>query len=304
MLHTEKALTTLELPDIATIIDPWLPAQGISLVFGPPSAGKTIWTTSVARALARGDTLFGTFPCQKSRVLIVQADMPVPMYQERLQASAASASDDILIWLTENVQLDVLSLGVKHQETIAKIRDFAPSVIFVDTLRKTHQLDENDSAAPDRVYGAWRKLFPGASFVFLHHTRKVSMQPVTPDVALREAFRGSIAWAASADSIVAIRRVRKKGSKDWMLQQRFVRTRGCEEPPTTLLRKTDTHLLEPVAENTLEHRLIVWLGGNPTATQNDAMHWLLSLRDDKGKELCAKRRAYRIYDRVTQLKSP
>lgn len=298
MLYTERAFAALELPSVPTIIEPWLPTQSISLVFGPPSAGKSLWMMSVARALATGGQLFGTYHCAKSKVLIVQADMPVNMVQERVQASAANASDDILLWLTENRQLDILNAHKTHANEIARIREFAPDVVFVDTLRKTHTLDENDSSAPDKVYGAWRTLFPQTTFLFQHHARKVS-QTDSPDAAVREAFRGSVAWAASADTIIAIRRARRKGAKHWLVQQRFVRTRGCQEPPPLLLKSTEDLLLEPVhVPVTLEERLERWLLENPTAPQKDAVAWLRTLTDDKGRTLCDRRRAYRVFNRV------
>lgn len=302
MLHTKRALRALDLPVIPTIIDPWLTPGTISLVFGPPSAGKSLWMMSVARALAAGETLFGAYNCAKSRVLVMQADMPVAMVQERVQASTADASDDILMWLTENRQFDILTAHRTHADEIAQIREFGPQVVFIDTLRKTHTLDENESSAPDRVYGAWRELIPSAAFIFLHHSRKISTQAVSLDVAVREAFRGSVAWAASADTIISIRRARKKGAKHWFVQQRFVRTRSCEEPPPLLLRTTDELLLEPVTQSiSLEDRLLQWLTLNPNAAQVDATAWLRTLTDEKGRNLCDRRRAYRVYDRVVVL---
>lgn len=296
--YLEQALPTLELPSIPTLIDPWMSAGSITLVFGPPSAGKTMWTTTVARTLGNGGMLFGSYPCAKCRVLIVQADMPTVSVVERAQLSQANMNENVGVWLTDNVALDVLNIARTHHATLAEARAFDPQVIFVDTLRKTHNLDENDSSAPDRVYAAWRTLFPGASFVFLHHSRKMPTQGTT-DAIMREAFRGSIAWAASADSIIGIRRVRKKGKRDWLVQQRFVRTRHCEEPSALLLRRTNTLMLEPVNPATLEARLIDWLSANPYAKQNEAVQWLTSLRDDQGRELCAKRRAYRLWERVS-----
>ena len=302
MLHTCRVLHALDLPSIPTIIDPWLPTASISLVFGPPSAGKSLWMMSVAHALTSGGSLFGAYNCAKSRVLIVQADMPVSMVQERLQAGTVD-TDDILMWLTENRQLDIVTAHRTHATEIAEIRAFDPQVVFVDTLRKTHTLDENDSAAPDRVYAAWRAILPNATFIFLHHSRKVSNQPASPDVAVREAFRGSIAWAASADTIISIRRARRRGSKDWLVQQRFVRTRGCQEPPALLLRSTDELLLEPiVATMTLEDRLTAWIMDNPKSSQLEAVAWLRELRDAKGRALCDRRRAYRVFDRVAGTK--
>lgn len=299
MLYTQRALTALELPTVPTIIDPWLPAASISLVFGPPSAGKSLWMMSVAQALANGRALFGAYSCVKSRVLVMQADMPVNMVQERTQM-VAEPSDDILMWLTENRQFDVLSAHRTHAAEVATIRAFAPDVVFVDTLRKTHTLDENDSGAPDRVYGAWRTLIPDATFVFLHHSRKVSNDPkVSADVAVREAFRGSIAWAASADTIISIRRVRRRGTKHWLMQQRFVRTRGGVEPPPLVLKTNNELLLEPLVTTlTLEDRLVQWLADNAKAPKAEAVKWLQTLVDDRGRKLCDQRRAYRVYDRV------
>lgn len=299
MLHTQRALSALELPSVPTIIDPWLPTASISLVFGPPSAGKSFWMMSVAQALAAGTPLFGAYQCAKSRVLVVQADMPVGMVQERIQATR-NPTDDILLWLTENRQLDICAAHRSHATEVAAIRAFDPQVVFVDTLRKTHTLDENDSAAPDKVYSAWRTLFPNAAFIFLHHSRKVSTAPnLSADAVVREAFRGSIAWAASADSIISIRRARRRGSKDWMIQQRFVRTRGGIEPVPLLLRMNDELLLEPLVETlTLEDRLAAWLLENPEATKQDATAWLRNLRDERGRVLCDRRRSYRVFDRV------
>lgn len=297
--YLEQALPTLALPAIPTLIDPWMTAGSITLVFGPPSAGKTMWTTTVARALANGSMLFGAFPCARCRVLIVQADMPTVSVVERAQVNAAGASANIGVWLTDNIALDVLQVAKQHHATLAEARAFDPQVVFIDTLRKTNNLDENDSSAPDRVYAAWRTLFPGAALVFLHHSRKMPTQGNT-DAIMREAFRGSIAWAASADSIIGIRRLRRKGRKEWLVQQRFVRTRNCEEPPPLMLRRTETLMLEPLNAETLETKLYTWLQDNPRATQNEAVQWLTELRDEKGRQMCAKRRAYRIWERLRE----
>lgn len=301
--YLESALPTLELPKIPHLIDPWMAAGSVTLVFGPPSAGKSLWMTSVARALASGTTLFGAYACAQARVLIVQADMPTVAVVERAQAAREHVSPNIGVWLTDNAVLDVLKLDTTQRATFAEALAFAPHVVFVDTLRKTHHLDENESGAPDRVYAAWRALFPGASFVFLHHSRKIPTNPNVPEATIREAFRGSIAWAASADTIIAIRRVRRKGSREWTIQQRFIRTRTCEEPESLLLRRTPEMLLEPTRppSGELEAELSTWLMAHPDATQPDAVTWLTSLRNEAGKARCERRRAYRIYDRVKPL---
>lgn len=290
-LHEFAALDIAPQP---VLIDPWLAAGSITLLFGPPSAGKTMVSASLMKGLAEGAMLWGTFPCAKSRVLMVQADMNTALYQERLRPTLGAMPPDIAVLSTDAMPFDVCALKPKDVEAA---RAFKPDVVFVDCLRKVHTFDENDSAAADRVYAAWRALFPGAAFVFLHHTRKVPQNPSSADVAVREAFRGSVAWAASADTLITMRRVRRANNPNWMTRLYFVRTRSCVEPRPVLLRLTDEMLLEQVIESTLEQRLLVWAGENPYATRAVTIAWLQSLTD-KGKPCCSQRTAYRIYDRV------
>jgi RecA-family ATPase len=292
-------LTTLELSSRAPLlIDPFLAAGSVTLLFGPPSAGKTMLTATMASALVRGEPLWGVFPVQRCRVLIVQADMNSLLYQERLRSSAAFLTDDIKVLLTDAMPLDVCKIALSEPAFVA-IRAFAPDVVFVDTLRKTHNFDENDSTAADRVYAAWRTLIPGAAFVFLHHSRKLPAQ-VTADTGVREAFRGTTAWAASADTVIMQRRVRRANNSDWMTRVYFVRTRSCQEPAAILLRLNETLMLEPVTETPLEKLLLSWIAANPRAKRPDAIKWLLAQTDEQGKPLCAQATAYRAWDRVVR----
>jgi hypothetical protein len=296
-VHTEAEVAALVAPNTPKLIDPWLAAGAIALVFGPPSAGKSLWSATLAREVARGGTLYGAYPCARSRVLVIQADMPTEMVVERVQASSVPPSPNVQYWLTNNAPLDVLKLAKTHKAELAQARAFAPELVIVDTLRKTHSLDENDSAAPDRVYSAWREAFPGAVFVFLHHSRKIPMNATSADAMIRESFRGSIAWAAGADTLIAIRRVRQKGNKDWLAQMLFVRTRGTAEPPGLRLRKTADLTLE-ATEETLETRLFQWLADN-APEKHEAVKWLQSLTDKRGRPLCSRATAYRMFDRVS-----
>ena len=291
-LISERDFVALTLDRPPTLIDPWLAPGSITLLFGPPSAGKTMVTLSTARALATGATLWDAFPCVKSRVLIVQADMATVGYHERLKASAASASDQIQLLLTDGAMFDVLRAKPTDAH-IAAAREFAPAVVFVDTLRKTHLLDENESLAADRVYDAWRHLFPGAALVFLHHARKIPTQVSAHDVVVREAFRGNTAWAASADTLLMLRRVRKQGEPGWLARLSFVRTRGCEEPAPLLLTLTENLLLEP-APSAVGDMLATWFRQHPTAPKSDAVHMLMALVDDEGEPRFSRATAYRM----------
>lgn len=281
------------------LVSPWLAAGSITLLFGPPSAGKTHLTISITDALLRGVPLWGVYPTQRSRVLVVQADMNTVLYQERLRPNADILTDDFAALTTDAMPFDVCKL-TPRDSTVAAVRDFNPHVIFVDTLRKSHNLDESESTAPDRIYSAWRALFPGAALVFLHHSRKAPAQAANADTVVREAFRGSSAWAASADTIIMTRRVRRQNNSAWMTRVHFVRTRSCAEPAPMLLRLSEQLLLEPFVGSPLEEQLLAWIAVNPRAKRADAVKWMTAQTGADGKPLCSQATAYRAWDRVVR----
>jgi hypothetical protein len=297
--HSGRAFQTLETVPTPLLVSPWLAAGSITLLFGPPSAGKTHTTLALANALSRGEALWGVYPTVASRVLIVQADMNTALYQDRIRANDVVAHENVAVLLTDAMPINVLALSGR-EPGLVEARGFAPDVVFVDTLRKTHDGDENDSAVADRVYGAWRRLFPGAALVFLHHSRKL---PTAADAnrVIQEAFRGSAAWAASADTLVAVRRVRRANNPNWMLRLQFVRTRSCEEPAPILLTLTPDLMLTPVATTATERALMAHLVVNPRLKRAEAVKWLLEQkRDGSDEPMCSQATAYRVWDRVVR----
>lgn len=294
--HSGRAFQALKTVPTPLLVSPWLAAGSVTLLFGPPSAGKTHTTLALAHALSCGEALWGVYPTVPCRVLIVQADMNTALYQDRVRTNNVIAHENIAVLLTDARPVNVLALTGREPGLI-EARGFAPDVIFVDTLRKTHDGDENDSAVADRVYGAWRRLFPGAALVFLHHSRKL---PTAADAnrVIQEAFRGSAAWAASADTLIAVRRVRRANNPDWMMRLQFVRTRSCEEPGPMLLKLSDDLLLVPLAELPQEKALALWLSRHPRAKRVEAVSWLKDQVCIDGKPMCSQASAYRAWDRI------
>lgn len=292
-LHTEREFVASTLERGTTLIDPWMAPGSITLLFGPPSAGKTMMTLSMARALAAGTTLWG-FPCTKSRVLIVQADMGNTLYHERLQASKDNASSNIHLLLTDGGVFDVLAQAAAPSAPVQAAQQLGAGVVFVDTLRRSHTLDENDSTTADRVYDAWRRLFPGSALVFLHHSRKLPSHP-DAKVAVREAFRGTSAWAASADTLLSVRRLRRDNS----VRVTFARTRGCLEPEPFWLKQTPELLLERVdIVSDIDKVLWEWREKNPKGERRDAIAHVTGLKSKGGNQLYSQATAYRAWDRV------
>jgi hypothetical protein len=74
----------LELPPRGNILAPWLPQQGLAMVFAPRGVGKTHFSLGVAYAVASGgEFLFWKAPTPRN-VLFLDGEMPAVTLQERI----------------------------------------------------------------------------------------------------------------------------------------------------------------------------------------------------------------------------
>lgn len=192
------ALLTHAFPEELYLVEPVMPSGGHVLLHGKRGLGKTQLALTLAHDIIAGTPFLGCLQTRQGRVAYVQADMPPKLQQARLQqlnAMMPVAYGGTLRYYLVDTQLDIMT--DKGAAWMQDIRDYAPALVIVDTLRKSHRLDENSSDTPVAVYGAWRAAVgPTPTIVYLHHDRKTSFDgPVNRD----EEFRGSGAWLDEAD---------------------------------------------------------------------------------------------------------
>ena len=97
--------------------------------------------------------------------------------------------DEVRFELSDPVfDLGAEAMQARFAEGIA----FRPQVVFIDSLRKAHPLDDKASGTPSLVYTAYRSTFPGATLVFIHHERKTAKDDDRPG---NESYSGSRAWS-------------------------------------------------------------------------------------------------------------
>lgn len=176
-------------PKPSFLLDPFIVRGGITLLWGATSTGKSPTTWEMAHSIASGQNFFG-LPTQKSRVLYIELDTPEQVVQERLRSRPPSEG----VWWLFSQPLSIPYAGPEQIELLVEARETAsPEVVFINTLRKVHDLDDKESKAPKLVYSFFQKYFPGAALVFVHHTRKASTDPkaVPQD---KESFSGSNHW--------------------------------------------------------------------------------------------------------------
>ena len=192
----EQGAELLHLPrhDSVFWFNPYVPRDGIVVLYGRPTIGKTAVAWQMAQAIQAGTPL-GGLPTTRTNVLFLELDMPMVLAQERwIEADPAFSPEFSIVF--EGASIDSFQLvsrvqDERHKEVVATFarlhEKFHYGVVFVDALREVVVGDINVSGIPRRVYDAFRTVFPGASIVFIHHERKTFTSGFGPGDPLQAA---------------------------------------------------------------------------------------------------------------------
>ena len=86
------AFLALKIPPRRLLLDPWLPEQGLAMIYALRGVGKTYVALSIAYAVASGGRVLKWSAPEPKRVLYIDGEMPANTMQERL-ANIALASE-------------------------------------------------------------------------------------------------------------------------------------------------------------------------------------------------------------------
>lgn len=282
-------------PEIEYVIDPIFPVGGLFLLHGQQTTGKSQLALGVLRAASEGGLLLRQFPVAKMRSLYVQFDLPEKLFQDRIMAvSKFVRSGDIGI-VTKYGYHDVPRwTNPKHTpDDIKRAQDSEPQLVVIDSLRRCHKLDENDSATVTQVYGAWQELFPEASIMPLHHESK-DQPGQTFKRSSASKPRGSSAWIDDADGAMGIERVGRGRGGQHKARLTFTKIYTAEEPePIDVVMDPDLLMLEPTSLTTRQYAEM-FVRDNPEATKHQLAIYLMELKNDKGEDLCGQSNAYKV----------
>jgi len=177
-----------------------VPAGGVTMIFGPPSCGKSTLLWTMADEIYRGGMFLGTYQTKKGKVLFVNVDMPAFSIAGRMNNAKYVPLFDICDFpnhfnITQLKEKDPIEysnlqrLGIDYQ------------VIMIDALSNiTTGLSMKDDWVPGLVISTLRELFPTQSVVLLHHSRKQVMSPFGPVAPHREDALGSNFWMSMVQS--------------------------------------------------------------------------------------------------------
>ncbi|HNA22363.1 MAG TPA: AAA family ATPase, partial [Agitococcus sp.] len=107
---TVGELVQMDIPPRENLLAPWLPMQGLAMVYAPRGIGKTFFALNVAYAVASGGEFLCWQATQAYPVLYIDGEMPVVSMKERLidviSMHDSIASVDALRIITPDLQQD------------------------------------------------------------------------------------------------------------------------------------------------------------------------------------------------------
>ena len=173
-------LLTMELPERKCLLDPWLPEQGLAMVFAPRGIGKSWFAMQVALSVATGTNFLNWEVPEPRRVLFLDGEMPLAVIQERFQQLVEA----LLIDPPENLPLMILTpdvqefgmpdLSSEDGQTIVEPYISEADLVIVDnisTLIRNGRENESDSWVPIQDW-ALRQRGKRKTILFVHHAGK------------------------------------------------------------------------------------------------------------------------------------
>lgn len=202
IVPTWEEFKAMDLPPREMLLAPWLPRQGLGMLYGPRGCGKTWLAASIAFAVASGGGLCGKWNAPRSgRVLYVDGELPAPVLRERLLAAdrgrnGATVDEHSVRIVAASIQ----SEGLRPLDTEAGQLALEPfledrDLVILDNLSSLIGCRENEADDWGPMQGYLLSLRRrGLAVLMVHHASKSGHQ------------RGTSRREDVLDTVVALRK--------------------------------------------------------------------------------------------------
>ena len=197
----------LKMPEIKTIMHPWLTYGSTHMIYAPRGAGKTFFSMSISLAVVCG-TDFGDWVLKEpENVLYVDGEMLPQTMVQRVRGLESNLQEKQKKWY-------ILSSGINLQNKSSAINIAKPywqeyifnevvskniKLLFLDNISAlTPGIEENESSSWDNI-AAWQNKLKqtGCAVVLVHHAGKGGQQ------------RGTSAREDALDTVISLKPVSK-----------------------------------------------------------------------------------------------
>ncbi len=190
-----------ELPPRGNLLAPWLPTQGLAMIYAPRGMGKTHLSLGIAFAVASGGEFLRWSAPQPAGVLFADGELPANVLQERtarlVRDSARQPTAQLDIVTPDFQQSGTPDLGTEQgQAALNSILRPEHRLVILDNLSalvRSGKENEGEAWLPVQTW-ALRQRAAGRSVLFIHHAGKSGQQ------------RGSSRREDLLDTVIALRR--------------------------------------------------------------------------------------------------
>jgi hypothetical protein len=210
-----RAIWEKEEPDKLSFVTPFLAAGTVGALLGTGGTSKSTLAAQIAVAITGGPDLVGLAdmaerpaPLKTGKVVYLSAEDPPPVLERLYWHLGKRLTSEQKAAVAANlVVLPLLGRGLdlmdKRWSTAITAATADAVLIIIDTLRRSHQLDENDAADMSKVLASIEQICQatGPAALYLHHTGKSAGRNGDTDAT---AGRGSSVLVDNARSTVVL----------------------------------------------------------------------------------------------------
>jgi len=241
----------MQLPPRENILSPWLPVQGLAMIYAPRGVGKTHVALGIANAVATGGQFLGWKAPKPRGVLYLDGEMPAALMQERLLTLIHTAPSVPFKLLTPDLQSGAMpDLATNAGQLMLEPYLKGIDLIIVDnisTLCRSSKENEADSWIPVQEW-ALKMRASGKSILFIHHAGKGGNQ------------RGTSKREDILDTVIVLKRPDDYNATDGaVFQIHYEKSRGfmgddAESFEAQLVTQNESQewLIRPIAESSYD----------------------------------------------------
>jgi len=188
-----------EIPPPMDFVLPGLLAGTVGAIISPGGAGKSMLALELAILVATGFDISGFGQGEDrhtGKVAFLAAEDPEISIYHRLHAIGKYLDSNAQEIVHEDIEIEALcgtAIEIMQPESLAMVESFATNrrLLFLDTLRRFHGLDENSSSEMAMLMSILEGIAKRTSctILFLHHASKAAAMGGMGDI--QQASRGS-----------------------------------------------------------------------------------------------------------------
>jgi hypothetical protein len=198
----------------------------VSVTVAPGGLGKTANSIVESLAMVSGKPLAGTKPAERLRVWFFNSEDPRDELDRRIMAACIRyklTQDDVqglfldtgreqeLVIAVEDKKAGVRIVQPIVEAVVEQIQKHKIDVMIVDPFVSTHQVNENDNGAIDKVAKLWAQIadHTNCAIDIVHHLRKLADREATVEDA-----RGAVSLIGAARSVRILNRMSANQAKE------------------------------------------------------------------------------------------